>query len=131
MANKDEIMLTEEHRLFAEIFFGEAQAITASCEAERSSPESLIEQAEIRQLIEDMLEALTPREKEIVCLRFGIGCAYDSTQTEIAEDFGVSKGRISFLEKRAIQKLRRKFSELKSPKYLDFSIVVAMTKKVG
>lgn len=55
-------------------------------------------------VLRDEIEKLTPREKRILQLRFMRG----KTQTEVAEEVGVSQAQISRLEKGAMDKLRGK-----------------------
>ena len=51
-------------------------------------------------------ERLTPREKQIVKMRFGILGAAKKTQKEIADIMGISQSYISRLEKKVMAKLR-------------------------
>ena len=56
----------------------------------------------VRQLVD---EVLTPREKEIVSLRYGLGGHIPRTQREIAAKLGISRSYVSRIEKRALEKL--------------------------
>lgn len=49
---------------------------------------------------------LTPRERKIVTLRFGLGSKKALTQREIADLLGISRSYVSRLEKSALEKLR-------------------------
>lgn len=60
-----------------------------------------------RQLLRTAMEKLTPREKEIIRLRFGIGSEEECTQKEVADRLGISQSYISRLEKRIIKRLYR------------------------
>lgn len=51
-------------------------------------------------------ECLTPREAEIVRLRYGLGGTVPLTQREVAASFGISRSYVSRIEKRALEKLR-------------------------
>ena len=62
----------------------------------------------LRQLIG---EKLTPREAEIVRLRYGLGGTVPLTQREIASSFGISRSYVSRIEKRALEKLRSELQE--------------------
>ncbi len=53
-------------------------------------------------MIDDILKRLTPREKEIILLRYFKG----KTQSEIAKIIGVSQVQISRIEKKAIERIR-------------------------
>ncbi|MBE7008959.1 MAG: sigma-70 family RNA polymerase sigma factor [Ruminococcaceae bacterium] len=50
-------------------------------------------------------ECLTPREEEIVSLRYGLGGRMPRTQREIAAKLGISRSYVSRIEKRALEKL--------------------------
>lgn len=54
-------------------------------------------------------DTLTPREKMIVCLRYGIGYKKEYTQREVAKQLGISRSYVSRIEKKALEKLREKF----------------------
>ena len=49
---------------------------------------------------------LPEREKEIICMRFGLGGNREYTQKEVADRFGISQSYISRIEKRIIEKLK-------------------------
>ena len=50
--------------------------------------------------------SLTPRESEIIRLRYGLGGGLPLTQREVAASFGISRSYVSRIEKRALEKLR-------------------------
>ncbi|MBO4915840.1 MAG: sigma-70 family RNA polymerase sigma factor [Oscillospiraceae bacterium] len=50
-------------------------------------------------------EVLTPREEEIVSMRYGLGGRIPRTQREIAANLGISRSYVSRIEKRALEKL--------------------------
>ena len=63
-------------------------------------------------LLRTALTRLTPRERTIISLRFGLGgrpgdIRGEKTQKEVADLLGISQSYISRLEKRIIQRLRR------------------------
>ena len=53
-----------------------------------------------------LAHGLTPREREIIRLRYGIGLASPLPQREIAARLGISRSYVSRIEKRALEKLR-------------------------
>jgi RNA polymerase primary sigma factor len=64
-----------------------------------------------REEITKMLDALKPREKEIVKLRYGIG-GYDiHTLEEIGKTFNITRERVRQIEKKTLLKLKTRFSE--------------------
>ena len=54
---------------------------------------------------------LTPRERQIVILRYGIGGVDAQTQREIAQLLGISRSYVSRIEKSALSKLRDAMGE--------------------
>lgn len=62
----------------------------------------------VRKMYLALNEVLSDTEKEIVCLRYGLGGGKEFTQREIAERMGISRSYVSRIEKRALQKLRAK-----------------------
>ena len=61
----------------------------------------------LHQLIQ---QRLTPREAEIIRLRYGLGGTVPLTQREIAASFNISRSYVSRIEKRALEKLREEMS---------------------
>ena len=54
---------------------------------------------------------LTPRERQIVMMRYGIGGIEAQTQREIAQSLGISRSYVSRIEKAALTKLRDAMGE--------------------
>lgn len=65
-----------------------------------------------RSLLTSALEVLSPREKEIITLRFGLNGGQERTQKEVADRLGISQSYISRLEKRIIQRLKKEILRL-------------------
>lgn len=63
-------------------------------------------------LLAAALDTLTPREREIITLRFGLGGRREQTQKEVADQMGISQSYISRLEKRIIQRLKKEILRL-------------------
>ena len=63
-------------------------------------------------LLSAALDTLTPREREIITLRFGLGGGKEQTQKEVADRLGISQSYISRLEKRIIQRLKKEILRL-------------------
>ena len=64
---------------------------------------------DVRRMYALIDDVLTPREKKIIALRYGLYNKKPATQREIAEIMGISRSYVSRIEKRAIEKLREKF----------------------
>jgi RNA polymerase sigma-B factor len=61
-----------------------------------------LERAEIRVLLDEAMDVLSDRDREVLRLRF----AEDLTQTEISDRIGVSQMQISRIIRQSIAKLR-------------------------
>lgn len=60
-----------------------------------------------RELLQTALQKLSPREKRIVELRFGLNNQPECTQKQVADLLGISQSYISRLEKRIIKRLHK------------------------
>lgn len=60
----------------------------------------------IRELVDTVL---SPREKEIVVLRYGLKGYEPRTQREVAKHLGISRSYVSRIEKRALEKMKESF----------------------
>jgi RNA polymerase sigma factor (sigma-70 family) len=72
---------------------------------ELPGPDSLVEHSSLTQKIIEALTLLTPREKEIITLRFGINHESTYTLDEIGRKFDLSRERIRQIEREALKKL--------------------------
>ena len=54
---------------------------------------------------------LDERERQILCLRYGLGGGEPLTQREIAKHYGISRSYVSRIEKKALGKLRAEFDK--------------------
>ena len=59
----------------------------------------------------EFVNKLSPREKNIITLRFGLFNSPEMTQKEVADYLGISQSYISRLEKKIIDKLKTKIDE--------------------
>nr|WP_325301261.1 RNA polymerase sporulation sigma factor SigE [uncultured Oscillibacter sp.] len=71
-----------------------------------------IEEDVDRSLLAQAINTLSPREKEIITLRFGLGGGKEQTQKEVADRLGISQSYISRLEKRIINRLKKEILRL-------------------
>lgn len=76
-----------------------------------SQDEDLTEQVANRELIGLLTDAvdrvLTPQERQVIRLRYGLGSGTPLRQRQVAEKTGISRSYVSRIEKRALEKLRK------------------------
>lgn len=66
-----------------------------------------LDRVEMRQVIDQVMAHLTPRERQIMMLRF----VEQLPQTEVAKRLGISQMHVSRLQRAAIEHMRREFGE--------------------
>ena len=65
-----------------------------------------------RKLLYQAMERLSPREKQIIEMRFGLHTGTEMTQKDVADFLGISQSYISRLEKKIIGRLRREIGKI-------------------
>ena len=60
----------------------------------------------LKEQLEDVLGTLTPRERKVLKLRFGLDDGRPRTLEEVGREFGVTRERIRQIEAKALRKLR-------------------------
>ncbi len=70
------------------------------------SPSEAVAVAHLRVQIDRMLATLSPREQQVLRMRFGIGERIDHTLEEVGQMLAVTRERIRQIEAKAIRKLR-------------------------
>jgi RNA polymerase sporulation-specific sigma factor len=78
-------------------------------EAEVDIVENIVLEDDIKKLYHMIGKVLTDREREIICLRYGLSNRKEVTQREIAGMLGISRSYVSRIEKKALKKLRECF----------------------
>jgi RNA polymerase primary sigma factor len=71
------------------------------------SPADAAVQAERARIAHEALQEVTPRQREVLCKRFGIGTDDSQTLDAIGGQFGVTRERIRQIEARSLAKLRQ------------------------
>ena len=66
---------------------------------------------QVKELYKKIDSLLTPREKQIIFLRYGLGTCDRTTQREIAEKLQISRSYVSRIEKKALEKLHAALSQ--------------------
>ncbi|MBI3335029.1 MAG: sigma-70 family RNA polymerase sigma factor [Candidatus Portnoybacteria bacterium] len=72
------------------------------------SPEEEVDEGMIADQVRKGLQLLSPREEEILLLRFGIGEKDKYTLEEVGQRFDVTRERIRQIQRKALRKMRRK-----------------------
>ncbi len=78
-------------------------------EADIDIIENIVLEDDIKKLYKLIGKVLTDREREIICLRYGLSNRKEVTQREIASKLGISRSYVSRIEKKALKKLRECF----------------------
>lgn len=75
-------------------------------DTDNPSPDEATNKKILEENIRQMLQFLTPREKKIIKMRFGLGGGRSHTLEEVGQEFGVTRERIRQIEAKVLQKLR-------------------------
>ena len=78
---------------------------------EHSVSEDIEDRLREEKLYKSISESLTPREKEIIYLRYGLKGRRAYTQREVAKRLGISRSYVSRIEKKALKSLKEKLAE--------------------
>lgn len=86
---------------------------------EAPSPADAASFSLLREQLEEVLETLTPREKKVLRLRFGLDDGRARTLEEVGQTFGVTRERIRQIEAKALRKLRHPSRSKRLKDFLD------------
>jgi len=89
--------------------------------ADRSvrTPHELAAHAMLRRHMDDAMQVLAPRERQVLKLRYGLAGGREHTLGEIADQLGVTSERIRQIEAVALSKMRQPKLRTKLREYLD------------
>jgi RNA polymerase primary sigma factor len=76
-------------------------------DAETTNPSQTVDRHLLRERISEVLRSLTPREREVIELRFGLRDGQPRTLDEVARCYGITRERIRQIEARGLLKLRQ------------------------
>lgn len=76
-------------------------------EDEENSPETYITQESMRQDLDSLLSQLTPQQREVLSLRFGLEDGNELSLAKVGQRLNLSRERVRQLEHQALAKLRR------------------------
>lgn len=77
-------------------------------ESESASPESFATQESLRRDLEGMLSELTPQQREVIVLRFGLQDGHELSLAKVGQRMNISRERVRQLERQALDHLRRR-----------------------
>ena len=76
-----------------------------------SQEEDLLEQVsnreQLRQVCAAVDRVLDPQERQVICMRYGLGNRNPRRQREVAKALNISRSYVSRIEKKALEKLRK------------------------
>ena len=71
------------------------------------SPAEAVVTSNLREITEEVLQTLSPREEKVIKMRYGLGPVEEEhTLEEVGKDFDVTRERIRQIEAKALRKLR-------------------------
>jgi RNA polymerase primary sigma factor len=70
------------------------------------SPDQVTAHSLLKEKIREIMNDLTPREREIISMRFGLEDGVTHTLEEVGQKFGVTRERIRQIEAKALEKMR-------------------------
>ena len=70
------------------------------------SPADAVININLKEMTEQVLNMLTPREERVIKMRFGLEDGTQHTLEEVGQKFGVTRERIRQIEAKALRKLR-------------------------
>ncbi|MGC1407293.1 MAG: RNA polymerase sigma factor RpoD [Candidatus Dormiibacterota bacterium] len=88
-------------------------------DSEAVAPSEAASLTMLRTEVEDILDTLTPRERRVLQLRFGLIDGHQRTLEEVGKRFGVTRERIRQIEAKALRKLRHPSRSMKLKDYLE------------
>ncbi len=83
-----------------------------------TNPGQAVDQHLLRERITEVLRSLTPREREVIEMRFGLRDGQPRTLEEVARTYGITRERIRQIEARGLLKLRQ---PLRSQRLAEFA----------
>uniref|UniRef100_A0A6V1X7N2 RNA polymerase sigma-70 domain-containing protein n=2 Tax=Heterosigma akashiwo TaxID=2829 RepID=A0A6V1X7N2_HETAK len=84
-------------------------AISDMCKDSRNKPEETAQVESLRQDISRLINTLSPREQDVVRMRYGLDDGEIRTLEEIGSIFSVTRERVRQIEARALHKLRQPY----------------------
>ena len=86
---------------------------------ESPAPAEAASQELLREQLNEVLHTLTPREEQVLRLRFGLEDGRQRTLEEVGQQFNITRERIRQIEAKALRKLRHPSRSKKLRDYLN------------
>ena len=83
------------------------------------SPADAVITLNLQEQTAKVLRTLTPREEQVIKMRFGVGDGSEHTLQEVGQTFAVTRERIRQIEAKALRKLRHPSRNLRLGAFLD------------
>lgn len=77
-----------------------------------ASPEEFVTQSSLSTDIESLMSELTPQQREVISLRFGLNDGKSLTLARIGEMLNISRERVRQIEREALSKLRKSKADI-------------------
>jgi RNA polymerase primary sigma factor len=87
------------------------------------SPAEAVININLKEQTESVLKTLTPREEQVIKMRFGLGDGSEHTLEEVGQRFSVTRERIRQIEAKALRKLRHPSRSRMLKAFLEGSIL--------
>jgi RNA polymerase primary sigma factor len=83
------------------------------------SPADAVININLKEMTEQVLNTLTPREERVIKMRFGLEDGTEHTLEEVGQNFAVTRERIRQIEAKALRKLRHPSRSRRLRAFLD------------
>ena len=83
------------------------------------APQDAASMSLLKESLDEVLNTLTPREKKVITLRFGLEDGHPRTLEEVGKEFNVTRERIRQIEAKALRKLRHPSRSKKLKDFLE------------
>ena len=70
-------------------------------------PSQIVAESMMKQTLSDVLHMLTPREEQVIRMRYGLDDGQQRTLEEVGKAFNVTRERIRQIEVKALRKIKR------------------------
>jgi len=83
------------------------------------NPADAVVASNLREITDEVLATLTPREEKVIKMRFGLEDGSEHTLEEVGQSFAVTRERIRQIEAKALRKLRHPSRSRKLRAFMD------------